>query len=140
MINKEYQLISKERLLAHLDDKVVLEPPCYKDEIYTIFYSYSHTGFEKSGENPIEKLKKDFPKIKEEDLEKLIVYFKEVTKYCQDVCCDFEGLYQTVIIPKTDEAKRNVQLVVEICTRRYPWLKKSYIENFLERVCWLSNR
>ena len=128
MINKEYQLISKERLLAHLDDKVVLEPPCYKDEIYTIFYSYSHTGFEKSGEKPIEKLKKDFPKI------------KEVTEYCQDVCCDFEGLYQTVIIPKTDEAKRNVQLVVEICTRRYPWLKKSYIVNFLERVCWLANR
>lgn len=140
MINEEFRLISKGRLLAYLNDTVVLSPPCYGDCIYEIFDSYNHTGYSKNSEKPIEKLQNDFPHIDKEDLLRLIDYLKMAKDYCETVCCAFAGIYQSVPVPKSDEAQKDIQLVVRACLKRYPWIKPEYVEGMLPGICWLCNR
>lgn len=140
MSKEEFRLISKGKLQAYLDDTVVLEPPCYGECIYEIFDSYNHTGYSKNGEKPIEKLKNDFPHIENEDLLRLIDYLKMAQDYCETVCCAFAGSYPSVGVPKTDEAQKDIQLVVKACLKRYPWIKPDHIEGMLPGICWLCNR
>lgn len=108
-------LISQGKLIAYQDDKVVLKPPCYDEQIFEIFNSYVHTGYSKNHEKPLEKLQTDFSSINEEDLLTLIDCFKTVVYYCECVCCAFAGIYQTVSIPESVEAQKDKQRVVKIC-------------------------
>lgn len=140
MLDEKQKWISKGELLAYLDDNVVLEPPCYSNEIYMIFDSYNHTGYSRNGEKHIEKLKNDFPYIDERDLLRLIHYLEMAKDYCVRVCCAFAGIYQTVGIPVCDEAQDDKELVVKACQKRYPWIKSEYVEKLLPGVCHMCNR
>lgn len=140
MFDEKLTLISQGKLIAYENDKVVLKPPCYNEQIFNIYNSYVHTGYSKNHEKPLEKLQTDFPSINEEDLLTLIDYFKMVDSYCELVCCAFAGIYQTVGVPETVEAQRDKQRIVNICLTRFPWLKSEYIENLLAGVCHMCNR
>lgn len=140
MINYEHSLIAKGKLIAYLDDRAVLEPPCFQNIIYEIFVSYNHTGYSKNRETPLEKLQGDFPYIPEKDLLKLIEYLEAAKDYCETVCCAFAGIYQSVSIPNTIEAQQDVQLVIKACLKRYPWIKPEFVEGMLPGICWLCNR
>lgn len=43
------------QLNAYCEDDVIIEPPCYKDNIYDIFDSYNHTGFSKNKETSLDR-------------------------------------------------------------------------------------
>ena len=139
-MDEKFRLISKGRLMAYLDDSVVLEPPCYADKMYEIFDSYVHTGYSKNKETPVEKLKNDFPYIDQEDLLKLIDYLKMARDYCISVCCAFAGIYDSVGVPTSEEAQKDKELVIKACLKRYPWLKSNYVEGLLPGVCAMCNR
>ena len=139
-MDEKFKWISEGRLMAYVDDNAVLEPPCYNEIIYDIYYSYRHTGYSKNKDTPLEKLTTDFPDISIEDLNMLIEYFKQVDDYCSNVCCAFAGIYQSVGIPKSEEAQKDVQYVVKACMKRYPWLKEEYIEGLLPGICHMCNR
>ena len=88
----------------------------------------------------MEKLHNDFSLISEEYLNLCINYFKEVDDYCENVCCDFAGIYQTVPIPTSIEGQRDKERVVKICLTRFLWIKREKILGKLSGVCCLCNR
>lgn len=135
-----HALHGRERLKSYESNEEVIDPPCYKDNIYEIYDSYKHTGYRKSPETPFEKLHGDFPLISEDDLNLLIQYLKEADDYCENVCCEFAMIYDTLGIPKTAEAETDKNRVVKICMTRYPWMKEERITNMLSGICWLCNR
>lgn len=112
-MDEKYKWMNKGKLMAYVDDCAVLEPPCYDEIIYDIWYSYRHTGYSKNKETPIEKLTTDFPEIEMKDLNDLIKYFKGVELFCDNVCCPFAGIYDTVVIPATVDAQKDIQYVVK---------------------------
>lgn len=136
MINEKYKALSKQRLQEYESDKVVIDPPCYNDEIYDIYEiydSYRHIGCYINHEELMEKLHKNFPLISEEDLNLLINYFKEVDDYCINVCCAFAGIYQTVPIPTSIEGQRDKERVIKICLTRFPWIKQKKYSGYAFR-------
>lgn len=139
-MDEKSKWMNKGKLMAYVDDCVVLEPPCYNEMIFDIWYSYIHTGYSKNKETPIVKLTTDFPEIDMKDIKDLVQYFKEVKDFCVSVCCAFAGIYDTVVIPTTVDAQKDILYVVKACQKRYPWLKEEFIVKYLRGVTAMCNR
>ena len=125
---------------AYCEDDLIIEPPCYADNMYDIFEAFIHTGFNMNKETPLEKLQDDFPYIANENLLKLIEYFKSAIEYCEGVCCVFATIYPYVVIPNTDKAHEDIKHVINACKKRYPWIKPEYISSLLVGVVAMCNR
>ncbi len=136
MTEEEQKIFSYGQLSAFCNDNAVIEPPCHKDNIVALFESYERTGYSKNWEKPIERLRKDFPLIPDNELEMLVEYFDKAVHYCETVCCSLAGIYPIISGRPEGKEKEDVKRAVTACKRRYPWMDNKY----LEHVAWYTVR
>ena len=136
LTTEENKKLADEKLTAYCSDTIISEPPSHADCISGLFDSFTHTGFGKSRETHLEKLQNDFPNIDENELKDLIVYFKQVTDYCDSVCSAYASKYPYPLVGSgnTQEERKDIGRVVKACRQKYPWLKQEYIEMHLKGV------
>lgn len=139
-MDEKVKWLNKGRLMAYVDDNVVLEPPCYNEIISDIWSSYKHICYSKNNETIVKKMEIDYPDISKDDLNMLINYFKKVKDYINSLCCAFAGIYQTIGVPETEDAQKDVLRLIKACKKRYSWLDDEDIVSILPGICWACNR
>lgn len=57
-----------------------------------------------------------------------------------DVCTCMSDMYDCPFVPHEKEAEILAGRIIDVCRKRFPWIKVSDIERILNKCMWLSNR
>lgn len=119
-----------------------MRPPCHEELMAPLFNIVKDGKELDDGEfkMPIDLIREKYPESGESDLERIMEYLEEAEEFCTDVCCCFAECIDVPFVPSGEKYQRNVNRIVQVCQKRYPWMETEQIQELLNTVCWLSNR
>ena len=128
-----------KKLTEYEKSTEIIVAPCYNEKAGEIFSFYLDDNHYKKYLWE-EGIKLFYPFVKEEDAEVLYGFMRQVEEYCVDVCSCMSDMYDCPFVPHEETAEAIAKRIINVCHKRFPWIKIEDIEGILNKCMWLSNR
>lgn len=77
------------------------------------------------------RIRLSYPVVAEEDVGELSEFMKKAHEYCAKVCRCMVEMYDCPFVPHEEEAEILAERIIDVCRKRFPWIKVSDIESIL---------
>ncbi|HHX56938.1 MAG TPA: hypothetical protein GX710_02855 [Clostridiales bacterium] len=106
------------------------------NEIFDSYDLFSYNGRKKTRE----RICVSNSNISESEIESTLKYLDDFYRYCIEYGQIIADKYKTPFLPKSDEAKAEINKYLDLCKEKYPEIDDDKIIDIFSTVCWLSNR
>ena len=131
-MNCHYCLLKDEK-----SDKMV-EPPFYKDIAGELFSYYRDNS---AKHKFLEKVWQDFPQVAKEDSEALYEFLNKVEKDCFAICDSMAFMiYNSHCCPVGENKERIEARIINVCSKKYPWIREKEFKSILSMCIYLLLR
>ena len=125
-------------LLRNEKSNEVVAPPFYEDIAGELF-AYYRDNHKKV--KFLEQVREEFPQVAGEDSEALYEFLNGVECDCSSICDAMAFMiYNSDCKPEKENADEIEKRIINVCSKKYPWIQQDEFESILSMCIWLLLR